>query len=312
VVRCIAVAAALLCACGAEFIEPNPPRLSRVRIDHSASSAAEPAVWLVIADLFLEHDEDCAAAMAWLSASIHAAVPAQAPGALEVARLQVSPCTQPNTRSIDLSAIDAALRAGEAAFPGHAVRAVLLYANNVLLPVPPSIARALDTARQQAVARGALEPRVWALLTASGAGTVRADRTLLWTYAGDAALTRQIAQIGADELPFTSDADVVTPALPLFGGGPPGVRMFKVCEVDEGVETLGFARDGSPIPVDPAQPPRYRVTLPARLAMPRAQFQPLRAGLEVEACLDHCDRYYCDDPVRWLAQQGCLSPGGPS
>src|SRR5205823_4316829 len=137
---------------------------------------------------------------------------------------------------------------------------VLVYANNVLLTVPASIARALDTARAQAVARGALEPRVWALLTANGTGSIRADRTLLWTYAGDPAVTRQIAQLGADELPFTSDVDVATPALPLFGGGPQGVRIFKVCEVDQGVETLGFARDGSPIPLDPAQPPQYRVT----------------------------------------------------
>ena len=311
-VRCIAAAAALLCACGAEFIEPNPPRLSRVRVEHSGSAAAEPAVWVVIGDLFLEHDEDCAAAMAWLGASIRAAVPAEAPFALELARLQVSPCTQPNTRSIDVAAIDAALRAGEAAFPGRAVRAVLVYANNVLLAVPASIARALDTVREQAVARGALEPRVWALLTAGGTGSIRADRTLPWTYSGDPAVTRQIALLGADELPFTSDADVVTPALPLFGDGPEGVRIFKVCEVDQGVETLGFARDGSPIPLDPAQPPQYRVTLPVRLALPRAQFQPQRAGLEVEACFDHCDRYYGDQPVRWLTRQGCLAPGGAS
>lgn len=312
-IRRIAIAAALLSACGAEFIDPNPPRLSRIRIDHSGSAVAEPAVWIVLADLFLEHDEDCAAATAWLSSSIRAAVPPGTPGALELLTLQISPCTQPNSRALDPANIDAALRAGEAAFPGRAVRAVIVYANNVQLAVPASIARALDTARQQALARGALEPRVWAFLTPAGLGTIRADRTILWTYSGDPGVARQIAQLAADELPFTTDADVVTSPLPVFGASPPGIRLFKVCEVDQGVEPIAFARDGTPVVFDVAQPPLYRVTLPIRVALPRAQFQAQHAGLEVEACFDHCDRYYGDEPpVRWLTKQGCLSPGGGS
>src|SRR5256714_8232016 len=85
VVGNIAPAAALLCACGAEFIEPNPPQLVRTRVDYQASSAAEPAVWVVVSDLFLEHDEDCAATVAWLGASIRGAVPPPRPGPPPVA-----------------------------------------------------------------------------------------------------------------------------------------------------------------------------------------------------------------------------------
>ena len=311
-VRNIATAAALLCACGAEFIEPNPPQLVRTRVDYQASSAAEPAVWVVVSDLFLEHDEDCAATVAWLGASIRGAVPASVPGALEVAPVQTSPCTQPNSRTIDPAAIDDALRSAENAFPGHAVRPVIVYANNVLLTVPGQIASALDAARKLAVARGALEPRLWALLPPALTGRLRADRTVNWTYAGDPAIARQLVDIAAAELPFTSDAAVVTPPLQVFARGPAGVRVFKVCQVDRAVELLGFAGDGTPVSFDSAQPPQYRVALAPRFALPRSEFQPQHAGLEVEACLDHCDRYHGDDRVRWLTKQGCLLPGASS
>lgn len=310
-VRSSALATLLLCACGAEFVEPNPPRLVRARIDYAASSSTEPAVWLVVSDLFLEHDEDCAATVSWLGASVRAAVPASAAGTLELSPIQTSPCTQPNTRTIDPAFIDLALRGAEAAFPGRSVRAVVVYANNVVLAVPGQIASALDSVRKLAVARGALPPRLWAILPARIANAgVLADRTLTWSYAFDPAIERDIARIAADELPFTTDAAVVTPPMAVFASGPPGVRMFKVCGIDQGVQALGFAADGTAVSVDAANPPQYRVTLARRLAVPRFQFQPLHAGIDVEACMDHCDRYVGDDPVRWLTNPGCFLGGG--
>jgi hypothetical protein len=188
---------------------------------------------------------------------------------------------------------------------------VIVYANNVLLTVPGQIASALDSARKLAVARGALEPRLWALLPGNLTG-VRADRTVIWTYAGDPAIARQLVDIASAELPFTSDAALVTPPLQVFARGPAGVRVFKVCQTDDAVQLLGFPGDGTPVSFDTAQPPLYRVVLPARLALPRSQFQPQHAGLEVEACLDHCDRYHGDDRVRWLTKQGCLLPQASS
>jgi hypothetical protein len=303
---------ALLWACGADFIEPNPPRLVRARVEYQASSVAEPVVWLVIADLFLEHDADCPSTLAWLGSSVRAGIPAGAPAMLELPPIQISPCTQPITRTIDAKAIDAALRNAEAAFPGRAVRAVLVYANNVRLALPGQIVAAFDAVRQMSVARGALEPRFWAVLPAALGGALRADRTLVWSYAGDAAIARQIAQIAAEELPFSSDANTVSPPRPLFARGPPGVRAFKVCQTDQGVQTLGFPADGSAVSVDAAHPPEYQVKLSARRALPRAQFRPLGAGLEVEACTDHCDRYSGDELSRWVTRPGCLPSVGPA
>jgi hypothetical protein len=312
VVRTIAVAAALSCACDADFIDPNPPRLVRMRTEYQTQPLPEPAVWLLVADLYLEHDEDCAATVAWLQASIQAAVPQSAAGTLALPPLQTSPCTQPNSRTIDPAAIDAALRGAEAAFPGHPVRSVIVYANNVILAIPGQIATALDSARQLAVARGALQPRLWAVLPAALVNRLRTDQTLVWTYAGDPAIAAGLAQIVSRELPFTSDGGLPSPALEVFANGPAGVRLFKVCEVDPNVEVLGFPGDGSAVTLDAASPPEYRVTLAPHLAVPRAAFQPQRAGLEVEACLGNCDRYFGDDRVRWLTRQGCLLTGGPS
>jgi hypothetical protein len=159
--------------------------------------------------------------------------------------------------------------------------------------------------QQLSVNRGALQPRLWVLLGRSVILT--ADRALNWTYAGDPAIAQQLAQVAADELPFMSDADVVSPALPLFGSGPRGITSFKVCAMDQGVEALDFAANGAAVAFDSAHPPHYRVTLHARQAVPHGQFQPLSAGLETEACFDHCDRYLGEEaPVRWLTQPGCL------
>src|SRR2546425_16059 len=147
---------------------------------------------------------------------------------------------------------------------------------------------------------------LWGLLPGGPAPGVRADRAVTWTYAGDPALARQLADVAAQELPFTSDAALVTPPLALFAGGPDGVRVFKVCKVDPAVQLLGFAGDGTSVAVDSADPPEYRVALAPRFALPRSEFQPQHAGLEVEACIDHCDRYHGDDRVRWLTSPGCV------
>ena len=277
-----------------------------MRNGYRASSVAEPVLWLVISDIYLEHDEDCASAVAWLEDVVRSSIPSTAPAALELTAIQVSPCTQPNTRTIDAAAIDANLREGAARFPGRAVRPLLIYANNILLNVPGQIATALQSIRQLSVNRGALEPRVW-VLVGRNIGVPTADRVLNWTYAGDPAIARQLAQMAADELPFMSDSDVVSPPLSLFASGPSGIRSFKVCAIDEGVQALDFAADGSAVAFDVSRPPHYRVTLHARYAVPHAQFEPLSAGLEAEACFDHCERYLGDDPpVRWLSRPGCF------
>lgn len=300
------VVTALLCSCGADFIEPNPPRLSRKHIDYGASFVAEPAVWLVISDLYLEHDEDCAAAVAWLSGIVRSSIPSSIAGALELQPIQVSPCTQPNSRQIDPVAIDAALRDGAAQFPGRNVRPVLIYANNILLGVPSQIAGALKTVRNLSAARGALEPRLWALATAEVLGSVNADRPIGWTYVGGPTVAQQLTQAATADLPFVSDVNVVSAPLPLFASGPAGVQYFKICSLDQSVQALDFRSDGSAVAFDPANPPHYRVTLQGRQAVPHDQFQPLHAGFEAEACLGHCDRYLGTDPVRWVTHPGCF------
>src|SRR5205823_8987495 len=66
----------LAAGCGADFMEANPPQLARASSEYVASSAPEPLVWFVVADLFLENPADCPAALAYLDASVKAAMPA--------------------------------------------------------------------------------------------------------------------------------------------------------------------------------------------------------------------------------------------
>jgi hypothetical protein len=302
----VVAAATLLCSCGADFIEPNPPRLARKHIDYGASSVAEPAVWLVISDLYLEHDEDCAAAVAWLSGIVRSSVPSSVPETLQLDAIQVSPCTQPNSRQIDPVAIDAALRDAAARFPGRNVRPVVIYANNILLAVPAQIGGALRTIRKLSATRGALEPRFWVLASTTVLASVDVDRPIGWTYVGDPAMAQQLGRAAGGDLPFLSDVSFVSPPLPLFASGPAGVQFFKVCSLDDSVQALDFKSDGSAVAFDASNPPHYRVTLQGRQAVPHEQFQPLHAGFDAEACMGHCDRYVGDEPVRWLTLPGCF------
>src|SRR2546430_4221220 len=44
----------------------------------------------------------------------------------------------------------------------------------------------------------------------------------------------------------------------------PYTTLFRSCEVDDGVQVLGFPSDGTAVSVDSANPPEYRVLLAPR------------------------------------------------
>jgi len=306
-------ASALLLAagCGADFMEANPPQLARASSEYVASSAPEPLVWFVVADLFLENPADCPAALAYLDASVKAAMPA-APLSSNLGKVSLSPCTQPANRTLDPAVIDDAVRGAEAAFPGHAVRAVLLYVNNLNLPLPPQVAEGLLTARARIGTRSGLTPRIWLSLVASAnPPALPSDHSVPWGYVGDPAYPAALAKSLSESVPFVSDDRVVAGPMPLLAGDDLSrTREFKVCAADDGVSAVDFAADGTTVEIDRARPPQYRVALKARRAMERFAFQPLRVHVDSEVCLDHCDRFFDYHPgsegLRWDASRGCL------
>jgi hypothetical protein len=297
--------------CGADFVEPHPPDLARTTTEYVASSMPEPLVWFVVADLFLENPADCPAALDFLEASVTAAMP-KVPLFAHVGSISLSDCTQPASRTFDPAVIDDAVHLAERAFAPHAVRAVLLYANNLAIAPPPQVTDAILTARARIRARSGLTPAIWVSLagTAKG-GALPADHSVPWSFVGDPAYARALGDSLRMALPFVSDVIDTGPHALLGGADAVRARKFKVCGSDANIAGVGFAADGSPVDLDPSRPPQYVVALSARRALEQSAFQPLRVHVASEVCTDHCDRLFHyspgGDPVRWDASRGCLS-----
>jgi len=313
-VRTALAAATLLLGCGADFVETAPPDLARATTEYVASSVPEPLVWMVVADLYLENPADCPAALAYLDASIKAAMPA-APLSMDLGRVTVSPCTQSIARTLDPALIDGAVHRAELAFPGHAVRAVLLYVNNLALAPPAQITDALLAARSRIHARSGLFPRIWTSIPSTAPrSAIPADHTVPWGYVGDPSYAAALAKSFQQAVPFVTDAAVQAGPMPLLAAGDLSrARALKVCRADDGISGMGFALDGSTVEIDAGRPPQYRVALNPRFAMEQTGFEPLRVRVESEVCLDHCDRFFEYEPggnaVRWSSSPHCLLKG---
>jgi hypothetical protein len=298
-------------ACGAQFVEQNPPRLVRSEATYTASSTPDPTVWLLVSDLYLEDPSECPAALSWLEGSLRSAVSSIDAAALELPPISVSGCTQPVSRSVDGRAIDAEVQQAEANLAGRPVRAIIVYANNIALRPPPAVGAGLAQAQGLAKARGAQVPLLWMLLASQSAAPAENDGSMSWTYAFDPGFAAAISTFASPRLPLQSDKGFAAGPLPVFPGGKPaGVRQFKLCSMDKGLVAVGFAADGSAVQMNPLSPPSFGVQFAPRHGIQRSDFTPMSLRLEIEACLDHCDRFFDyspgTQPVRWNAKKGCL------
>jgi hypothetical protein len=295
---------ALFCAgCGAvHFTEPDPPALFRSKADYSSAAVAEPVVWLPVLDLFAESPEACDGARAWTLQSIRDAMTAAPAPHLELAGADLSPsCAQDPARALDAAGLQGEIENAVAAFPAGHVRVVIVYANNVELAVPDSVATPLVTLRQSGF--------LWTVARAPVSSQIAADQVIDWTFAADPALAQSLATAASHELPLQSDSIDLSPQ-PIFAGGDLSrARSVKLCAADGLVTVANMAQDGSATEVNPGQPPVFEVEFAPRYALPRSQFQPQHASVEVEGCSDHCDRYVTFQPGdlrRWDTTRGCL------
>ena len=301
----------LACGCGNHFVEPHPPQLERAQATYTAGSAGEPTSYLVVLDLYLERSAGCADQHAFALQTIRAAM---GPEAIEIAVEDASPtCAQLSTRSIDPLAVDTAIVAAQAAHAAAHLRPILVYVNNIDLPITHPLIDQLAAIRSRSVARVQQAPLYWALAAAKPAGDLRSDRIVPWTFTGDAALGATLRSLASADLPLQSETGDVAGPLPLLGEDAlHRALQFKLCSGSDFVAPLGFAGDGSAQPVDPQKPPAFSVALPPRYAIPLSEFKPRAITLPVELCLLHCDRFFGylpgDDPVVWDQVAGCLLP----
>jgi len=205
----------LACGCGNHFVEPHPPQLERAQATYTAGSAGEPTSYLVVLDLYLERSAGCADQHAFALQTIRAAM---GPEAIEIAVEDASPtCAQLSTRSIDPLAVDTAIVAAQAAHAAAHLRPILVYVNNIDLPITHPLIDQLAAIRSRSVARVQQAPLYWALAAAKPAGDLRSDRIVPWTFTGDAALGATLRSLASADLPLQSETGDVAGPLPLLG-----------------------------------------------------------------------------------------------
>jgi hypothetical protein len=216
-------------------------------------------------------------------------------------------CRQLPDRGFDASAYDRALQGAERSFPGSAVRAVLLYVNDIALPLPWRVVSDLSTLRALVAARGGLAPRVYALAPAQATASAPFDVRLAWTYGEDDAMWAGLARQLAADLPLSSRSPLAAEAMLLDGELGARAEAVKVCTVTGGARVPGCDL-GTPCPLPPAGID-VEVAFPALWAMPRASVLPASAAVRSEACVAHCDRFLDLDGglVRWVDHPGCVT-----
>jgi len=300
----------LMVGCGeVKFVDSHPPDLFHSADEYRTSPVAEPIVWMPVLDLFVETGGSCPEARSWTLQMIRAAMAVDGAPRVELAAQDVSPaCNQPPRRAIDAVAAAAAFRSAARSFPGGHVRGIIVYANNIDLPVPATLSDSLTALRL-----AELPLLFWAAARKQAADQLRADQAVAWTYAGDGAIQTALASVASTDLPLQSDAETQSGPRPLLPAAQIArARQIKACSVPTPVTLQGATPDGTAVAIDQGQPPRYSVQFRPRIALPRSQFTPAQQSVvvQVEVCAANCDRFLFykpgDPPRRWNETRGCL------
>jgi hypothetical protein len=292
-----------------KFVDSHPPDLFHSANEYRTSPAAEPIVWMPVLDLFVETGANCQEAKSWTLETIRAAMAVEGAPRLELAAQDVSPsCNQPPRRAVDAVAAVAAFRSAERSFPAGHVRGIVVYANNIDLPVPATLSDSLTAMRIAEL------PRLfWAAARKQATDQLKPDQSVGWTYTGDGAIQKALASVASADLPLQSDAQTQSGWQPLLPAAQLSrARQIKACSVPAPAVLQGATSDGTAVAIDQGQPPTYSVQFKPRIASPRSQFTPAQQSvvLQVEVCSANCDRflYYRPDdpPSRWNQTRGCL------
>jgi len=296
---------------GVHFVEPNPPRLFKNTAEFTSAAVSEPVVWVAVTNLFIENASECAWARQNSLAAVRAAIARSGGEQIEVNAQDLSPdCRQRSETALDVNALRAAFGAAQIALPAARVRPLIIYVDNIDFPLiaePATIE----------LARATISPfrgLLWTVSFPSVSSQLHADRSVAWSYAGDATLADRIGEVVKVELPLQSTASVASGAVPLLEGSQLGVtREFKVCAVPPEAAPDSYPALGITHVLDGAQPPTIIFKLPQLLASPKSSFSNSTFKASVEGCTANCDRYFIReqgaDPFRWSAMPDCALGG---
>lgn len=287
-------------------MDPYPAELERLPRSHVIPVQPAPVVYGLVFDLYLADAAECERVHQKLSSAMRAAMLPPGREGMELTAQDLSPgCSvPPGSRRFDTAAYNAAYAAAQQRFGANRVRPLLVYFNNLALPMSESLRFDLQTLRTAGSA-----PLIWALTLQSSTRTdLPFDVSRTWTHSADPALTAPLEESARQVLPL----DQLLPGpegFPVFTATEQATILeFKGCTGAEKIAGLNFTYGPNATAVSAARPPRVTVTLTTARPAARGTLQSQTVTYEVEVCRAHCDRSY-EPPeglaVIWHTTAGC-------
>ncbi len=307
------LAAAVLLSCGGDFVEPNPPALEWLDQRRVVQTRFEPVVLAVVVDLSIRDEESCAEVIAALRDVHREAATEPVRNALMVPPVVLTPgCEQTRDRRLPESLREELERA-VAELPGHEVRPVVLYVNNLDVPLSSGLAADLKALRQP-LSNGQA-PVLWGVVLPAVEAQLDLEILHPWTWARDPALLPAIRDGLDARLPPWSEEPLERVDL-LPADVRARAHAVKVCDHSSALSAGSVPVDGSAVSLEEVGDPYLSVGGPPR---ERARIGPLTPPREltwrVEVCGGHCDRTVRGEHgalgPRWSRSVGCTREVSP-
>ncbi|OJH42485.1 hypothetical protein [Cystobacter ferrugineus] len=309
----LALLGALLGGCETYFVDPYPPELSTLTREKVVRAYDTPVVYGLIFDLHIPNAAECTRVKERLTAAFRSVLLPPGRKGMELYTQDLSPgCVQPNFRSYPYSQYAVQLRQAEERFGQGRVKPLLLYFNNVELPLPSPLREDFINLQNG----GGNSPQLWALTTQDVLSNIRFTQSAPWTYSSDPRLTARFEELARTQLPFIQLEQSPAEGFALFTPQELSeVREFKGCTFSSGLEGVNFVYGPRTVSVDAAHPPRFQVTVPLKEPVPRNQkLEPVTIRFTLEVCRERCERFYPTpegELLAWNATPRCFLTGSP-
>lgn len=314
-IAALAVAAA---ACPAGFVDPDPPAIQRVERLWSPPIENEPVVYALLLDLHLARGLDCAAVKSQLASRVRAVMLTSSTPGIELPLVDISPgCRQAPDRRFDASALDVAIQGAERTYGARHVRAVLLYVNDIDLPVPLGLQSDFSSLRIFMANRSAPLPLTWAITLGHGKDEGLFQRLMDWKHSSDSGMFAALANTAGAELPLQALGSTPPGGVPVFTAQErASIVEWKFCgPADPRTTPINFALDGKARRIDPLNPPAFTFDVPSAAPVMKSAFSSTPVRFQVELCTANCDHFTRleDGSVAiWDKTSGCTLPrSGP-
>jgi len=261
-----------------------------------------------VLNLFIEGAADCSSAKQDTLRALRSAFARAGGQQLEIAAQDLSPgCRERGQMALDVNAIGAAFSAAQQALPAAHVRPVIVYVDDIDLPVPSGTLAGMFSAR---ATLPQLRPVVWSVSFASVAAQLAADQNAAWTYAGDPELAKRVGALVDSQLPFRSTATPTSGPVALLDAAELDVtREFKLCAASPQAMAGTYPEPGATQRLDRAHPPTIVFVIPQSIAVPKSSYANVTVEASVEGCTGNCERYFIRepgaDPLRWDEMRRC-------